>query len=71
MGSYEQWKGGGTEGKRGRKKAKKEKRKKKKKKRTHRKTRGIQVVGIEACINKPHFLSLLINPLSKRLIIKT
>ena len=69
MGSYEQWKGGGTEGKRGRKKAKKEKRKKKK--RTHRKTRGIQVVRIEACINKPHFLSLLINPLSKRLIIET
>ena len=36
-------------------KKRKKREKRKKKKRTHRKTKGIQVVGIEACINRPHF----------------
>ena len=44
-------------------KKRKKKEKKKKKKRTHRKTRGIQVVGIEACINRPHFSIPLDKPI--------
>ena len=62
-GSCEQWKG--EEQKEG--EVERKKRKNRKKERTHRENREIQVVGIETCINRPHFPLPLKRPILSRI----